>query len=308
MKKSNLKYLIVGSGSVGTAIGAFLYKAGKNVVLAAHNKTLDDLNKNGLCVISDVVENGNYHIKTIDSESYSDKADIIFVCVKSYSIDSILPFLKRVIHKNSIIIPILNTFKTGEKIAEEIKTCTIFDGCIYIIASKPNRCTLLQKTELFKIVFGPIKSQFTDNSTIKAVISDLNDAKIECKFSNNIDSEKFKKFSLTSAFASTGAFYDITTKEMQQDGKYRNTLIQLLTEQKTLSQAMKLDIDIDILKDNLAIIDEFNPECTASMQRDLKERNESEISGLLFDVTELSKRYNVPMPEYNKIANHFKGI
>ncbi|WP_394851568.1 2-dehydropantoate 2-reductase N-terminal domain-containing protein, partial [Bacteroides fragilis] len=47
------------------------------------------------------------------AEEYNGKADVIFVCVKGYSVDSITELIKRAAHDRTIVIPILNVYGTG---------------------------------------------------------------------------------------------------------------------------------------------------------------------------------------------------
>ena len=305
-----MKYLIVGTGAVGATIGAFLLNTGKDVSFISRGKQLERLITQGLAINSDMIGKKTFkNIKAYNQNDFAGKADIIFVCVKSYSIDEIAPLIEKASHEKTLVIPILNTFETGKKLAQTVKTPVMFDGCIYVVSEIENTGAIKQTTNIFKIVFGRIDKKELPENAIKKLRNDLNEAKIESVFVDDINSAKFAKFSLTSAFACCGAYYDLEAKDFQQQGKYRTTVTEMLNEMKTLSKAMKLDIKVDIISESLKIIDKFNPTATASMQRDLKSKGQaqSEMSGLLFDVIKLSKKYNVKMPHYEEIAKKFSN-
>ena len=85
-----MKYLIVGTGGTGGAIGGFLAASGKDVSFIARGSHLEAIRQNGLVVDSEL--RGRLHIENaqaFDMESYEDSPDVIFVCVKGYSVDSI---------------------------------------------------------------------------------------------------------------------------------------------------------------------------------------------------------------------------
>ena len=61
--------------------------------------------------------------------------EVIFICVKEYSLDSVLPFIRQTAGPRTIIIPILNIYGTGARVQKELPDCTVLDGCIYVSAS-----------------------------------------------------------------------------------------------------------------------------------------------------------------------------
>ena len=88
-----MKYLIVGSGGTGATIGAYLAKASKDVTFIARGKHLDAIKEKGLRIIRPDDEFTIYPAKAATLESYDEKPDVIFVCVKGYSLDSVIPQL-----------------------------------------------------------------------------------------------------------------------------------------------------------------------------------------------------------------------
>ena len=84
----------------------------------------------------------------------NDKADVIFVCVKSYSLEDIIPVIKRAADADTIIIPILNMFKTGAKIKEYLPEVKCLEGCIYISALIDAPGKIVHAGDTFKVFFG----------------------------------------------------------------------------------------------------------------------------------------------------------
>jgi ketopantoate reductase len=59
-----------------------------------------------------------YPLKACDMAHYKEQPDVIFLCVKGYSLEGTIPFIKIVAHKDTVVIPLLNIFGTGSKMQE----------------------------------------------------------------------------------------------------------------------------------------------------------------------------------------------
>ena len=109
MKNNNLKYLIAGTGGVGGSIAAFLALAGKDVTCIARGGHLAALHENGLKLHSDLKGEHTLDVPAYTAEEYAAlascrtlyKADVIFVCVKGYSVDSITELIRHAAHKDT---------------------------------------------------------------------------------------------------------------------------------------------------------------------------------------------------------------
>ena len=192
-------------------------------------------------------------IKVLSSEEYVDKAYVIFICVKSYSINDVLDIIKKAAHENSIIIPAINGYSIGERISNSLNTAYLLDGCIYISAFVDSPGSIVQLGNLFKIVFGTRKGVSVNSGVVKDIKNTLNDCGIDVVLSEKIERDTFKKFLFVSSCASCGAYYDIPAKAMQQDGKYRQTFKELCEEIKQIGNNLKIDFDVDLTKENLKV-------------------------------------------------------
>ena len=101
------KYVIIGAGGTGGALGAYLARAGKDVTFIARGEHLKAMKENGLRVIRMRDEFTINPVKACEMQDYSDRPDVILVCVKGYSVDSVIPFIKRVAGPETVVIPIL---------------------------------------------------------------------------------------------------------------------------------------------------------------------------------------------------------
>lgn len=301
-----LKFLIAGTGGTGGSLGGFLAAEGYDVTLIARGEHLKRIKEKGLRLKSDV--KGDIvlkNVKACTSEEYEDKADVIFVCVKSYSLDSIIPLLKKSSRRDTLIIPILNGIGMGEKISEKFNEAYVLDGCIYIVGflSAPGEIT--QMGDIFRVVYGAMENRSVPLEKLEEVKKALISAGIKVVVSDNIKRDTFRKFSFISTYASCGAYYNINSGEMRSNAEYKETFIQLVKEFIALAAAMNIVFDVDILETNLKILEAMEPASTASMQKDLAAGKQTEMDGIIFEIVRLAHKYGVDVPTYKKIAESF---
>lgn len=300
-----MKYLIIGSGGTGGSIGAMLTLNKEDVTFISRGDNLEVLKRNGLFYQSSIKGNQIIPIQVCSEEEYNDNPDVIFVCVKGYSVSSVIPIIKKAALKHTLIIPIMNGYNMSEKISSQLTSGHVLEGCIYISAFVEQPGTIVQLGPLFKIIFGKKTSQLINNNQLTQVKDALSRSGINTCLSEDIQRDTFKKYTFISAYAACGAYYDIEAKEMQDDTTSRKTFIRLCEEMSLLGHTLDINLDDDIVKANLKVLDSLTPDTTASMQKDMKADRKTEIEGLVFEVVKLAKQHDISLPTYQKIASHF---
>lgn len=309
-----LKYLIAGTGGVGGSIAAFLALAGKDVTCIARGEHLAAIRENGLQLHSDLKGEYALRVPAYTAEEYTAlvstsadyKADVIFVCVKGYSVDSITELIKSAAHEHTVVIPILNVYGTGPRIQRLVPGVTVLDGCIYIAGFVSGRGEITQMGKIFRLVYGAHRSTIVSRETLEAVQRDLQESGIKADISDDIDRDTFVKWSFISAMAVTGAYYDVPMGEVQKPGEVRNTFIGLSQESAALGRKLGIAFKEDIVEYNLKVIDKLAPESTASMQKDMAKGHQSEVQGLLFDMITAAEEQGIEVPTYRMVAEKFK--
>lgn len=309
-----LKYLIAGTGDVGGSIAAFLALAGKDVTCIARGEHLAAIRENGLQLHSDLKGEYALRVPAYTAEEYTAlvstsadyKADVIFVCVKGYSVDSITELIKSAAHEHTVVIPILNVYGTGPRIQRLVPGVTVLDGCIYIVGFVSGRGEITQMGKIFRLVYGAHRSTIVSRETLEAVQRDLQESGIKADISDDIDRDTFVKWSFISAMAVTGAYYDVPMGEVQKPGEVRNTFIGLSQESAALGRKLGIAFKEDIVEYNLKVIDKLAPESTASMQKDMAKGHQSEVQGLLFDMITAAEEQGIEVPTYRMVAEKFK--
>ncbi|MDO4339080.1 MAG: 2-dehydropantoate 2-reductase [Eubacteriales bacterium] len=297
-----MQYVIIGAGGTGGTVGAYMTKAGKDVTLIARGKHLEAMQKNGITL--EHLWNGTQEkipVKASGMEEYQGHPDVILVCVKGYSLEDTIPFIRRISVAHTVVIPILNIYGTGGRLQEKLPDILVTDGCIYVSANIKEPGVIVQHGEILRIVFGTRRPEEAV-PVLEKIAEDFQESGIRGILSENIQRDALQKFSYVSPMGAAALYYNAAAGDFQKEGAPREMFKAMIREIVALAEAMDIHFEEDLVETNLNILSTLAPEATTSMQRDVMAGKQSEIDGLVFEVVRLGKAYGVPTPEYEKAA------
>lgn len=319
-----MKYIIIGAGGTGGILGFYMTKAGKDVTLIARNAHLEAMKKQGLSVQKMWTnETETIPVSAESMESYEakgEKADVILVCVKKYSLDSCIPFIQNISHENTIVVPVLNVYGTGAYLQEKLPKILVTDGCIYVPANIKQAGVLLQHGEILRVFFGvrekedlkklngQLDGEYKAERLLKKIAQDFKDSGIDGILSDNIKRDALTKFSYVSPIGTAGLYLHAVAGDFQREGEARELFKTLIREIVTLANAMGITFEEDLVERNLKILSNLPEEATTSMQRDVMEGKQSEIDGLVYEVVRMAEKYGAEVPAYRRAAEKFREM
>lgn len=319
-----MKYIIIGAGGTGGILGFYMTKAGKDVTLIARNAHLEAMQKQGLSVEkmwTNETETIPVGAESMESyEAKGEKADVILVCVKKYSLDSCIPFIQNISHKNTIVVPVLNVYGTGAYLQEKLPKVLVTDGCIYVSANIKQAGVLLQHGEILRVFFGvrekedlkklngQLNGEYKAERLLKKIAQDFKDSGIDGILSDNIKRDALTKFSYVSPIGTAGLYLHAVAGDFQREGEARELFKTLIREIVTLANAMGITFEEDLVERNLKILSNLPEEATTSMQRDVMEGKQSEIDGLVYEVVRMAEKYGAEVPAYRRAAEKFREM
>ena len=319
-----MKYIIIGAGGTGGILGFYMTKAGKDVTLIARNAHLEAMKKQGLSVQkmwTNETETIPVGAESMESyEAKGEKADVILVCVKKYSLDSCIPFIQNISHENTIVVPVLNVYGTGAYLQEKLPKVLVTDGCIYVSANIKQAGVLLQHGEILRVFFGvrekedlkklngQLDGEYKAERLLKKIAQDFKDSGIDGILSDNIKRDALTKFSYVSPIGTAGLYLHAVAGDFQREGEARELFKTLIREIVTLANAMGITFEEDLVERNLKILSNLPEEATTSMQRDVMEGKQSEIDGLVYEVVRMAEKYGAEVPAYRRAAEKFREM
>lgn len=297
-----MKYLVIGAGGTGGAISGFLARAGYDVTLIARGENLKAIQENGLHLMSSKI--GNLMLKEVkatDMDNYNDTPDVIFVCVKSYDLDAVAPFIKKVATEKTIIIPILNMITAGKELREKTGL-DVLDGCVYVTAHKEGPGTVVQEGPLFRIVMG--EKENANSVAVYELAKEIEAAKIRCIVSENIKRDCLRKLSMISPLAAVQTFFDFNAGQIREHEKALSMFKNCVREIMEIADHMGYPLPDDTIEKNVKSLMMLDSDMVASMVRDLNDGKKSETNVIIFDPVRYARANKLNTANYFMVAGN----
>ena len=174
-----LRYMVIGAGGTGAPLGAFLAKNGADVTLIARGAHLAAMQEKGLRFEQSDGETWTVPVKAFDMDGFlaakaqgAPSPDVIFVCVKGYSLDDTIPFIRSAAGEKTVVIPILNIYGTGRTMQAQLPGLLVTDGCIYISSNLAAPGVIQRHGSIFRMIFGTPDHR-TDNPVLCRLVGEI---------------------------------------------------------------------------------------------------------------------------------------
>ncbi len=299
-------YMIIGAGGAGGILAHNMTKAGLYVTSIARGEHLRAIRANGLTVRKLWDESAEcIHIKATDMSHYAERPDVIFLCVKEYSLESCYDFIRNAAKKGTVIIPLLNGISVNGKVKEALPGYMVPAGLIYVSAAISEPGYLVQHSGICRVIFG-MQSPEEDDRRVREIAGDMRSRGLDVIFSENIKQDILKKFSYVSPAGAAGLYCNAAAGDFQKMGEPRELFKTMIREIMALAYAMGCPFDRDYVRVNLKKMDAQDPSATTSLQRDVMAGQPSEIDSLVGEVLRLGDQYKVPMPAYRMAAEEIR--
>lgn len=295
-----MKIAIIGTGGVGGYFGAKLAKAGLDVTFLARGEHLKAIQNKGLKVKSILGDFEVKNLKATDKITDIEHPDLVIVGVKAWQIKDIRDDINKIIHANSLILPLQNGILAAEELSEKIDKKNILGGLCRIISKIESPGVINHFGVAPTIVFGEIDGSGTER--LAKIEKMFEKAGIEAKISDDINAELWRKF-ISICVSGLLAVTKTTYGELRELKETRQMMINLFAEIYLLSQIMDVKIESNFIEKTASAIDALPYDSTSSLTRDVWEGKPSEIDYQNGTVVQLGKKHGVDTPINNFIYN-----
>lgn len=306
---NHIKIAVVGLGGVGGYIAGVLGKICDNLTVVARGKRMQAIKKNGLVLDSQYSGNIVTHPSVVENARELGEQDIIFICVKNYSLDAACEELQDVVKKDTIIVPVMNGIEPGDKVRKLLGKGIVVDSLIYIVSYAKADYSITQEGDFVKINIGIKSNQIStkEKEAIKKVYEVLNNAKINCNASENIEKEIWLKYILNCAFNVETAYYNNTIGELRKDKEKEREYISLVTEAYKVALKKGISIRQQEIDEIISKFYGYREDATSSLQRDIREGKMSEADVFSGYIVREAEKLGVSVPVSKKMYEKLAG-
>ncbi|WP_029036698.1 ketopantoate reductase family protein [Salinimicrobium xinjiangense] len=288
-----MKIAIIGAGGVGGYFGAKLVKAGHDVHFIARGEHLKAIQNNGLVVKSILGDFRVANLRATEKITEIDQPDLIILGVKAWQIKEIREDIRKVLHKDTVILPLQNGVLAADELSEKIDKRNVLGGLCRIISKIESPGVIHHIGVTPTIVFGELDKSITER--ISGIDRIFKSAGIESTISEDIEADVWRKFILI-CVSGLLAVSETTYGELRETKETRQLMIGLLNEIFLLSKKAGVKIESDFVGKAVAFIDTFPPSSTSSLTRDVWDQKPSEIEYQNGSVVKMGEKHGIETP------------
>lgn len=288
-----MNIVVFGAGGVGGYFGGKLAQAGYDVTFIARGKHLQAIKNNGLKVKS---VNGDFIVRPKVTEDVSTikNPDLVILGVKSWQLEDVALQLKPVINKTTMVLPLQNGADNADRLRSILPHENVLAGLCKIVSRVESPGVIDHFAFDPEIVFGEYNSEHT--TRIQEVGKLLDNANIKNRISEDIHLDIWKKFLFIVTISGIGAITRSVYGDIRTDDYLRQIMYQTANEIVAVANAKAIGLTNDDIEIVLKIIDNFNHDTTASMQRDFMAGRPSELENFNGYIVKQGKHLHITTP------------
>lgn len=247
MNNQPLKFLIFGSGAIGTYIGGSLILAGQSVTFVEREKNIEELKSRGLRLDLTLDESRNTkEAFLIESREFTFESslqsalrfgpfDVAIVALKSYDMPALLESIKPLAEKMPPILCLSNGVDNEPLIAEALGKDKVIYGTVTTSVKKRSvGDVVLEKLSGVGVAVG--------HSLSEKINHIFNEAFLKCRLYPHAESMKWSKLLTNLVANSSSAILNMPPKQVLSDKKLYELEIKMLRECLAVMKAMNLEI------------------------------------------------------------------
>ena len=310
---------IFGAGAIGCTLAVSLIHAGFNrVSVIARGKNLEVLKKQGL-YLTDL--SGEYHVwpyQVVESVDELPPQDFIFICTKSDALKSITPSILKLVHTETVLIPMLNGipfwyFYSGQDCssAQMVKSLDAdgflqdhfpfkqLIGAVVFITAELIDHGRVKSNNPYLLIFGEPNHCMSERlQTLQDLFEDTTiDVRLHERIRDQIWTKVLANLSSNPLSVLTGA----TLKQIYSDPELITITASILQETRLVASSYGARIQFDPA--NFLELGADMGDIHTSMWQDFQQKKPLELSSIADAVFELAQHFHIAMPMTEKIVS-----
>lgn len=300
---SNRKIAVVGVGGVGGFLaGAIGSVYEDQLTLAARGERLVSLKEHGLMLHSDLRGEICVHPHAVVTAQELEVQDLIFLCVKNYSLEEACAQIRHAVGEHTIVIPVMNGVDPGDRARAALGRGIVVDSLIYIVAFIGADGGIVQQGDFANMHIGIRNEDARGRQAVARVSDILTAAGVEHSVADDIELEIWRKYILNCAYNVATAAYDNNIGQLRAAPLKAKEFEDLVTEAYHVALAKGVAVRPE---HRLEFLNRFHhvyrDDATSSLQRDVNAKRGAEIETFSGYLVREAARLGVAAPVSEKM-------
>ena len=289
-----MRIAVIGTGGTGGYFGGLLSRAGHEVAFVARGAHLDAIRAGGLTVHSRLAGNFTVRAAATDDIRSIGRADLVLVCVKTYSMESVLPHLPALVGPKTMILSMQNGIDNEDRIAAVTGPEPVLGLAAQVSAFIQGPGVIVQVGGPGKLIFGEMAGG--ESPRTAALAKTFQDAGIAAEVRPDIKVALWEKFIFICAASGVTALTRLPAGPIFADPETARLLRATLDEGVAVARAEGAAVAANFTERTLAQTAKLEPWTRGSMALDLLEGRRLELETLNGTVVRLGRAREVAVP------------
>ncbi|WP_026889507.1 ketopantoate reductase family protein [Clostridium beijerinckii] len=297
-----MKIGIIGMGAIGGYIAAMLCRSKENVYVVAYGKTLSKIKTDGISLESEI--NGKFTVfptLVTDNSEEIGIVDIIFVCVKGYSLKAAAKAISPMIDEHTLIIPIINGVDAGGKLYSYLRKGKVTDAIMSINSKIETNGVIKHTSQNTRIFISSNKKRPIYKRHLERIYNVLTKSNILCEVRKDAEIFAWNNYVFNCAFNVTDSYYDVKVKGILEDKMKFETFCNVAKECEEVARTKGINLPPNIYDNAINTLKSLSQKSISSMHRDVVSGKRFELELFCGDLCRMGKDLGVPTP-YTKKA------
>ncbi|HJP59954.1 MAG TPA: 2-dehydropantoate 2-reductase [Gemmatimonadaceae bacterium] len=298
-----MKICVLGAGAIGAYYGGLLSRAGHDVTLYARRDNLDAILSRGLEIKasegSSLIE-----ISATDDVDELGAFDFAILGVKSYSLDSIAPVVKRVAGNGATIVPFLNGVETTDRLVGlGVPRQALIGGVTRISVARIAPGVIERRGAFQSVIVGELDGNTSDRTS--RIAAAFRDAGVDARASTQIVTDLWEKFVFIASIAASCGLARSAIGLVREAPLGRRLLQRAVQEVVDVAIARRIPLATDEVARVIGAIDALPPGTKPSFLLDVEAGGQTELDVLSGAVSRYAEAAHVSAPVHDTVTAVF---
>jgi 2-dehydropantoate 2-reductase len=289
-----MRIAVVGAGGTGGYFGGLLARAGYDVTFIARGANLEALRARGLTVESRLAGTFTLPVRAADDPSDLDPVDLVLFCVKTYDTDAAAESIRRLIHREAMLLSLQNGIDNEERIARVVGYTSGIGAVAYIVSAIKAPGVVAQTAGPGKIVFGELGGGTSQRT--ERLYEVLQGAGIAAEVHPDVRVAIWQKFLFICAFSGVTAVTRLPIGTILADPVTHALFRGTLEEVEAVARASGIELPTDCVEQSMTQAAAVEPWGSSSLYHDLARGQRLELESLNGEVVRRGGELGIETP------------
>ena len=294
-----MRIAVMGSGGVGGYYGGLLARAGYDVFFIARGAHLAALRTDGLQVQS---VHGDFAIAPVQATNEPMEVgavDLVMVCVKAPDTDQAAVAIQPLMGTGTTVVSLQNGVDAAERIGAVVGMEHVVGSTTWISSFIEAPGVIRQVSQFRRIVVGELDGRITPR--VETLVDVLGSAGATAELTDNILKVMWTKFIFIAGISGVGSLTRLEIGDYRDVLETRALLASLMRDVEAVGRASGVALDVDVVEQALAVLDNAAPNIRPSMQRDVEAGRRSELEAMIGVIGRKGREMGIPTPTADMI-------